>query len=158
MAIDCVLSIVMPTNTTKGHHCTLGWDGPLSDNALPHTLLALPHHCRSSLLQLSNSNEKCILSFIRSHLRPGCRACSFCHHVGSFPPGEPTGFAGWPKIVFLKSIFSEKSNAHRTFSEIQDHWDECWADNKSHGDCVYIVRYKVHQSWFKPRSYRNEYL
>ena len=47
-----VLSIAMPTNTTKGH-CTSGWDGPLSDNALPHTLLALPHHCRSSLLQLS---------------------------------------------------------------------------------------------------------
>ena len=90
MAIDCVLSIVMPTNTTKGH-CTSGWDGPLSDNALPHTLLALPHHCRSSLPQLSNSYEKCILSLIRSHLRPGCRACSFCHHVGSFPSGGQGG-------------------------------------------------------------------
>ena len=104
---------------------------------MPCPILSLPCLITAGLLYPNFPTRMKNVSFLSSGLTYGLGVgpVPFVTMSALFPQVSQLG----SKIVFLKSIFSEKSNARRTFSEIQDHWDECWADNKSHGDCVYIV-------------------
>ena len=102
---------------------------------MPCPILSLPCLITAGLLYPNFPTHMKNVSFLSSGLTYGLGVgpVPFVTMSALFPQVSQPGLLADRKSI--SEIFSE----NLTFSEIQDHWDECWADNKSHGDCIYIV-------------------